>query len=530
MKAWMQRIACCTRPAWPVLVLSLALAGCGGGGGDSSATPPPVIPPPPSVNGPAWFGLARDAMHSADSPIASQALNRISWQTPVDLAPQLSGSDLLIHYGSPVITTANTVLVPVKTVANGGFSVKAFAGANGSPVWSAASDYILPPVHDWTPSFGMALTTSGRLYLPGAGGKVYYRDSPDLAAGNLQPMVFFGAAQYAASSASYDKTVFINTPITADASGNIFFGFIVSAPNPAGLAGGVARIAADGTGSWVSATAASSDPAIYKVAMNSAPALSPDLRTLYVAVNTRNAEFSQSGYLLALDSATLATKGRVLLTDPNIGGSVVIPDDASSSPTVGPDGDVYFGVLESTQGTHNGRGWLLHFDSTLSVAKIPGAFGWDDTASIVPISMVPSYGGISKYLIATKYNNYGGFGTGDGQNKMAVLDPNTAQIDPISGAEVMREIRTILGPTPDPNYAGGVKEWCVNTVAVDVATHSILVNSEDGVLYRWDLPSNQFTQRIRLTSGIGQAYTPTLIGADGAVYAINNATLFSAAQ
>jgi hypothetical protein len=33
-----------------------------------------------------------------------------------------------------------------------------------------------------------------------------------------------------------------------------------------------------------------------------------------------------------------------------------------------------------------------------------------------------------------------------------------------------------------------------------------------------------------LTSGVGEAYTPTAIGADGAVYAVNNAVLFSIAK
>jgi hypothetical protein len=55
----------------------------------------------------------------------------------------------------------------------------------------------------------------------------------------------------------------------------------------------------------------------------------------------------------------------------------------------------------------------------------------------------------------------------------------------------------------------------------------MLANNEDGVLYRWDLTNNTLSQSIRLTSGLGEAYTPTAIGADGAVYAINNATLFS---
>jgi hypothetical protein len=55
----------------------------------------------------------------------------------------------------------------------------------------------------------------------------------------------------------------------------------------------------------------------------------------------------------------------------------------------------------------------------------------------------------------------------------------------------------------------------------------MLANNEDGILYRWDLTNNTLSQKIQLTSGLGQAYTPTAVGADGAVYAISNATLFS---
>ena len=106
-------------------------------------------------------------------------------------------------------------------------------------------------------------------------------------------------------------------------------------------------------------------------------------------------------------------------------------------------------MLESNTPAHNFRGWLLHFDATLTVAKAPAAFGWDDTASIVPAAMVPSYRGPSAYLLAIKYNNYGGVGTGDGKNRMAVVDPNTLQTDAISGIPVMKEILTILGPTAD---------------------------------------------------------------------------------
>ena len=75
----------------------------------------------------------------------------------------------------------------------------------------------------------------------------------------------------------------------------------------------------------------------------------------------------------------------VALTEPALGAAARIGDDGTSSVTVGPDGDVYIGVLEPTFGTHNARGWLLHFDATLSSVKTPGSFGWDNTPSIVPV-------------------------------------------------------------------------------------------------------------------------------------------------
>jgi hypothetical protein len=234
-----------------------------------------------------------------------------------------------------------------------------------------------------------------------------------------------------------------------------------------------------------------------------------------------------SGYLLALDSATLAARSKVRLLDPNTQTVAWINDNGTSSPTVGPDGDVYFGVLEANAPSHNFLGWMLHFDAALTQTKIPGAFGWDDTPSIVPRAMVPSYTGTSNYLLMTKYNNYGGVGTGDGKNRVAILDPNQTQADTITGKPVMREILTLLGPTPDPGYPGGVKEWCINTAAVDPLTRSVLVNNEDGYLYRWDLSVNRFTEKIQLTSGIAESYTPTAIGPDGVIYAINNAVLFA---
>ena len=241
---------------------------------------------------------------------------------------------------------------------------------------------------------------------------------------------------------------------------------------------------------------------------------------LYVAISDGNA-----GYLVALDSTDLKQVGRVRLIDPVTGAAAALSDNGSATPTVGPDGDVYYGVLESAPPANHSRGWLLHFDATLGQSKTPGAFGWDDTASVVPAAMVPSYRGQSSYLLMTKYNDYAESG-GSGVNRLAILDANATGVDPVSGLATMREVLTVAGVTPDGTEPG-VKEWCINAAVVDPATKSVFAGNEDGKLYRWDLTANTLSETVVLTPGLGEAYTPTLAGPDGAVYAINNATLFS---
>jgi hypothetical protein len=471
-----------------------------------------------------WSGFGGDAQHTAQSSIGSQALQSIKWQTPVDLNPQYSGGDLLIHYGEVAITPNNTVIVPVKTGASDGFAINAFDGASGAAKWTTSTDYTLPP-HDWTPSYSPALTPGGRLYYAGAGGTVYYRDNVGTASpGPANQLAFYGNAAYAANKGAFNSSVFIDTPITSDALGNIYFGYQVTGANPANLSGGIARIAANGAATFIAAATASGDAGITHVQQNSAPALSRDGSTLYVAVSDGG-----SGYLLALNSTTLAQQAKVALHDPLSGSPAWMDDVSTASPTVGPDGDVYFGVLEDPFPENHDRGWLLHFSANLATTKTPGAFGWDDTASVVPASMVPSYHGPSQYLLMTKYNHYASEG-GDGVNKLAIVDPGSTQIDPVTGHTIMKEVLTIAGVTPDeefPELPNAVREWCINSAVVDAATDSILAGSEDGKLYRWDLATNTFSEVITLTPGIGEAYTPTVIGADGTVYAINNATLFA---
>lgn len=471
-----------------------------------------------------WPGHARDMQHSALSAVAVQSLNHIHWKAPVDLHPPTG--TIFIHYGSPVTTPAGTVIFPVKTGPNS-FRVEAHNEKTGSLIWQQIPGYQAPSA-GFVPGLGPVLSHN-KLYVPAAGGTVLVRSNPDQATGAFTRLVFYGANNFKADPSIYTDTVMINTPITADSDGNIYFGFVVNGATPIGLESGLARISAAGQGSYVTATFAANDSSISKIDMSCAPALSLDGKTLYVGVNSVDFGF---GYLLALNSETLNTITAVRLIDPSTGLDAEIPDESSASPTVGPDGDVYFGVLEDPfPSQHNDRGWLLHFNSDLTKQKTPGSFGWDDTPSIVPASIVPSYHGTSTYLLMSKYNNYAGIGTGDGVNKIAILDPNATQPDPIIPAvSVMNEVLTIKGVTRDPDFPAfpnAVREWCINSAAVDPISKSVLANSEDGKLYRWDLTTNKFSQVITLSSGIGEAYTPTIIGTDGTAFAINDAVLFA---
>jgi len=465
-----------------------------------------------------WSSFGATAQHTAISPVPAQALTRIRWQTPVDLNPQYSGSDLTIHYGSPLITERNTVLLPVKTGAGGGFQVEARSAADGRLIWMLPTDYQLPR-HDWIPVFGPVLARRSRLYFPGAGGTIYFRDDPDSDAGGHGQIAFYGLNNYRVDPALFDANVFINTPLTADSQGAIYFGFVVYGTVPGGLQSGIARIGPDGRATWIPVTSAAGDAAMVRVVTNSALALSADFRTVYAPVSD-----GLVGYLVALDSQTLQPRASVRLRDPASGRDALLKDNGSASPTIGLDGDVYFGVFESAYDNH-GRGWLLHFDAGLQHARIPAAFGWDTTASVVPRTMVPSYGGSSSYLLLTKYNDYLEQG-GSGLNRLAILDPASAETDPVSGVLVMKEVLSIADPTPD-GPPPAVKEWCINSAVIDLAGKSVFAGNEDGKLYRWDLTVNQLTQAIVLTTGLGAAYTPTVIGVDGTVYAIANGTLFA---
>ena len=272
----------------------------------------------------AWLTHSHDEQHTALATVGSQALDSIHWHVPVDLHPPQG--EIFIHYGSPLVTAANTVIVPVKTGANA-FRVEAHNGATGKLIWKQATGYKVPQA-GFTPAIGPTIF-GNNLYIPDVGGTVLVRQNPDQAGGALSHLYFFGENNYNQNPKLYNKYIQIDTPLTTDTNGNLYFGFEALGSTPANLVSGLARIAANGTGTWVSAAALSGDSSITEVSISCAPALSPDGSILYVAVDDGSA-----GYLLAVNSATLALINKVRLVDPASKEDAWIYSGSSATPTV----------------------------------------------------------------------------------------------------------------------------------------------------------------------------------------------------
>jgi outer membrane protein assembly factor BamB len=490
--------------------------------GGAAGSAPAVAPVP----APGWGGFAADAQHTGQAKASPQPLTRVHWHAPVDRRPVTFPPDgTFAHYASPLITSRNTVIVPTRIGANRGFELVGYDGSDGTRKWRMPTDYDVPTGSslEFPPPMPATLVDDHHVAVAGAGGTVLIRSRVDGAKGFVRRVAFYGLDHYRAHQAAYDKAVQITTPLTTGPDGSLYFGFRAAADAPGHLRNGVARVSPSGQGAWIAARALGRRSLPSRVTIGCAPALSPDGSTGYIAVVS-----GERAWLTGFDTATMQPKFRHFLRDPQTHKPAFVIDQSSATPTVGPDGDVFYGVLGNPFRRHDDRGWLLHFDSQLTKARTPGSFGWDQTVAVVPSASVPSYTGSSSYLLVSKYNNYLLGPHGDGRMEIALLDPHAAQLDRFSPVQVMKEVRTALSPLHIPHTPQGTRyEWCINAVAVDPATGTVIANNEDGHLYRWDLDTGQLPDDLRLNGPRGQAYTSTVIGPDGTAYAIQNAVLYA---
>ena len=282
---------------------------------------------------------------------------------------------------------------------------------------------------------------TNRVYFAGPGGTLDYISNPDQAGTpTIVQEAFYGTSNYLANESAYNSSIYTNTGLTIDSAGNVYFGFTVTGSNPSGITdGGVVKVSPSGVATDTLAYSAvgQSNDGNWNPAEGASPAVSNDGSIVYFGINDSgyglNGNGEYNSYLVGFNTTTMAPESSVQLLDPASGQGAGLIDESTASPMVAPDGTVFQGVFGNP---YNGsRGYLLHFSGDLSTEYTPGAFGWDDTPSIIPASMVPSYTGTSTYLILSKYNNYsnadfGGPNSGDygdnGVNEIAVLDPNSS--------------------------------------------------------------------------------------------------------
>lgn len=493
----------------------------------------------------AWLGYGGNAQHDAVSPSASSKLTEVVWSTSLDDDRSYYGDVVFIHYASPCVSATNTLVHGFrfnKTV-NGAttrdnWRVYGRSGKDGKEMWRLDTDYSAPALFPsaWTSVYPLALAMPDTVAAAGGGGTVIFRPANTKGGMVVRRNFYSHYAKYEAAPSRF-AGIKICTPLTPDGNGNVYFGYVVTGQYSGALGdaigtGGIAKVGYAGQVTFKSIQTLGVDSNLKRPALNAAPALSPDGRSVYAAFVDDSAGYAS---LVKLDAYTFLPQGVAHLTDPSDGQDAKMINESSASPMVGPDGHVFIGVFGYQW--RESHGWMLQFDANLRAndstgKRFPvGAFGWDDTPSVVASRLVPSYHGTSNYLILTKYNNYAS-ATGDGVNCLAVLDPSKDDVtlDRQSGISVMNEVLKVTCPTPDPehidaNHPHAVREWCINSAAIDASTKSAIVNCEDGYVYRWNFATNTLSEALSIQPATGEAYTSTIIGPDGTCYAINNSIL-----
>lgn len=468
-------------------------------------------------------------------------------------------------------------------------------GANLVQVWSFASDWKAPGNYSdfWQPVFHSVLA-NGALYVPGAGGTIFrVNKSTGAQIVRINPFTTIDSNTYTAGPISADSSgnLYYNVIKLQPGGGSSFYAkdsvdswlvrvapdnsttrvsYSVLTPGTPGPDAPCEISFDQNLAPWPpspTAVAPTTRCGPMRVALNIAPAIAPD-GTIYTVARSHGALSNRSAYLVAVNPnlslkwiASLNNRfndgcgvpissGGVLPPNGQLGGCRVganfgvdpgvnhagggrVLDDASSSPTVAPDGTIFFG----TYSRYNyAQGHLMHFSST---GAYLGAyrFGWDITPGIV------SHG--ASYSVVIKDNQYGEIGSYCNVESVCPSDRTVANSNGYPESYFITQLNHNLNVEwrfqntntfscsrqPDgsvtcvSDHPNGF-EWCVNAMVID-ANGVVYANSEDGNLFALN-SDGTLKQKIFQQLALGAAYTPASIGLDGKIYSQNAGHLFVA--
>ena len=204
-------------------------------------------------------------------------------------------------------------------------------------------------------------------------------------------------------------------------------------------------------------------------------------------------------------------------------------DDSSSTPTIAPDGSIFYGSLTFY---NFAQGHLLHFSANGDFLNSFN-FGWDSTPAIYPHN--------GTYSVVIKNNHYPGGSYCSDPNwcPVARTDANplgkesyfVTQLDPNLNIEWSFQNTNTQSCTRQSDGSLSCQsdhpngfEWCVNAPLVD-ANGTVYANSEDGNLYAIG-QGGVLIQRLFQQLALGAAYTPASMDSNGRIYSQNDGHLF----
>jgi hypothetical protein len=468
-----------------------------------------------------------------------------------------------------------------------------FQWVNGQLVlqWSYLSDWNPPgsAFDFWEPVFHPVL--SGQyLYVPGSAGSIVKLNRANgSVAGRIQPFSDFNQNRFTASPLTVDGAGNIYYNVLQLRSNSDFFSqdavdswlvkitpagavsmasYKTLVPNAPGANDSCLATFDNSQLPWPPSPTAV-PPSItcgtQRVALNIAPAVAPN-GTIYSV--TRAHFISRYGYLVAINPdltpkwaaslrdrfhdgcrATAAEPGILPLNgtpggcrtganagvDPatNRAGDGRVIDDSSSTPTIAPDGSIFYGALSRY---NYDQGHLMHFAADGSYLGDYG-FGWDSTVAI--------YSHNGTYSVVIKDNHYSlgsycdveAFCPADrtATNSFSPeayfvtqLGPNLAvewKFQNVNTQSCSRDANGNITCVSDHPHGF---EWCVNAPLVD-GNGVVYANSEDGNLFAI-VQGGTLKQKIFQQLALGAAYTPASIGSDGKIYSQNAGHLFVVGQ
>ena len=227
-----------------------------------------------------------------------------------------------------------------------------------------------------------------------------------------------------------------------------------------------------------------------------------------------------------------AGNAAILGNDPaqNTPGAGRVLDDESSTPTIAPDGSIFFGAYSRY---NYAQGHLMHFSANGDFLGAFG-FGWDSTPAIFEHD--------GTYSVIIKDNHYSGLGSYCSVATVCPTDRTSSnpaspeeffvtQLSP--SLQVEWRFKNTNTQSCSRNPDGSIScvsdhpnsfEWCVNAPVVD-RMGIVYANSEDGNLYAIN-QGGTLRQKIFQQLALGAAYTPTSLGGDGKIYSQNAGHLF----